>query len=96
MERATRQRFPLLATHYVAIEASSALLEALIASLLPAFGPTKEANFSDGNQALDCHRIIGCLRRWRVGNDAVMRVEGRLQHIVASAHSSLDARNTYS
>ena len=36
---------PSFTTRYVAIEASSASLEALIASLLPAFGPAKEATF---------------------------------------------------
>ena len=37
---------PSFATRCVAIETSSASLEALIASLLPAFGPVKEATFS--------------------------------------------------
>ena len=36
---------PSFTTRYVAIQASSASLEALIASLLPAFGPAKEATF---------------------------------------------------
>ena len=37
---------PSFTTHYVAIEASSASLEALIASLLPACGPAKETTFT--------------------------------------------------
>ena len=41
-DKATSPSFP---TRYVAIEASSALLEALIASLLPACGPAKKATF---------------------------------------------------
>ena len=39
-------------TRHVAIEASSALLEALIASLLPACGPTKEATFQSAIRLL--------------------------------------------
>ena len=44
-ERATRQRCPLFTVRYVAIKASSSLLEELIATLLPAGGTTNEAIF---------------------------------------------------
>ena len=51
----------------------------------------ERSHFSDGNQAPDCRRIVYCLRRWRAGNAAILRVDWRLQRLVVSAHLALDA-----
>ena len=45
-------------THYAAIEASNAALEVLIASLLPAFGPAKEATFLTAIRLLIAIRLL--------------------------------------
>ena len=87
---------PSFTTRYAAIEASSASLEALIASLLPACGPAKEATFPTAIRLLIAVGSLVACARWRVGNDAILHVDGRLQRVVASTHSSLDARDAYS
>ena len=80
---------PSFAIRYAAIDASSTSLEAIIATLLPAGGTTKKRPFSDGNQALDCRRIVSCFHRWRAGNAAILRVDPHLQRAVVRAHLSL-------
>ena len=51
--------------------------------------------FSDGNQAPDCRQMVLCLRRWRAGNSAILRVDRRLQPVVVSAQLSLESREAF-
>ena len=55
----------------------------------------ERGHFSDRNQAPDCRQIICCLRRWRAGNAAILRVNWHLQRIVVSAHLLLDACDVF-
>ena len=57
--------------------------------------PYERGHFSDGNQAPDCHRNVCCLRRWRAGNAAILRIDWRLQRVVVSTHLSLDACDVF-
>ena len=55
---------PSFKMRYIAIEASSALLEALIESLLPVGGIAIEIVFQIAIKLLDCYWILVCLCQW--------------------------------
>ena len=80
---------------YAAIEASSALLEVLIATLLPSGGTAKEATFPTAIKGLDCCRIFAFLPRWRAGNSAILGIDQNLQCVVVIIHFSLDPADEF-
>ena len=94
VERATRQRRPLL--QYVMRQLRLPVHR--WKRSLQVYWPQvalRRGHFSDGNQAPDCRRIVGCLRRWRAAIAAIFLVDWRLQRVVVSAHLSLDACDVF-
>ena len=93
-ERATRQRRPLLQYVMQRLRLPAHRWKRALQVYCPQVA-LQRGHFSDGNQAPDCRRIVGCLRRWRAGNAAIFRIDWRLQRVVVSAHLSLDACDVF-
>ena len=93
-ERATRQRRPLF--QYVTRQSrlpARRWKRSLQLCCPPVALPKRP--FSDGNQSPDCRQMVLCLRQWRAGNSAILRVDRRLQPVVVSAQLSLESREAF-
>ena len=93
-ERGTRQRRPLF--QYVTWQSrlSARRWKRSLQLCCPPVALPKRP-FSDGNQSPDGRQMVLCLRRWRAGNSAILRVDRRLQPVVVSVQLSLKSREAF-
>ena len=85
---------PIFTTHYMQLGLPTHRWKRSLQFYCPHVALQKRP-LSNGNQPLDCHWIVVFLRKWRVGNAAILCVDWRLQHVVVSMHFSLKARKAF-
>ena len=93
-ERATRQRRPLFQYVTRQLRLPARRWKPQLQLCCPQLALRKRP-FSDGNQSRDCRQMVLCLRRWRAGNSAILRVDWRLQRVVVSAQLSLESLDAF-